>query len=219
MNLTIPARAKPQIASLLSTPVASLDALYVALAKASPQYEMEGLAGDIAGEVGIPHGPLVDILQLLAAWYWLRADYGQSPEEIVAEISEAAIQGPQKDLSEGWDERREAIAKILHLDSTFGISAKANFLAAQSFRTFNKVRILSDARPIFPGGASENPGAFVVIHTLEISATESGDRKNWFFSLDLSDLHSMRECVDKAIRKHEALSEWIEKSGSLALGA
>lgn len=93
-------------------------------------------------------------------------------------------------------------------DETVALKAKAMSLAAERGSVLNKIRIISDIRPIF-GGAAKNEikvQAASVIHTLVLSCVEHGKAVSHHIAIDSGDLKRLRIAIDRAATKEKELA-------------
>lgn len=107
----------------------------------------------------------------------------------------------------------EFLKKVLSFHSTLGVVAKAGNVLVDHERIFVDARILTDIRPIFHPDVSEAPNAAVVVHMLRITQRDIlAKRKTLYFALDGNDLRSLRDLLDRAIKKEETLKKAMEPS-------
>jgi hypothetical protein len=110
------------------------------------------------------------------------------------------------------ESKRPAFAKrleaLLRLDA-LRLASRARDLITENERVFHEVRITTDLRPVFSADPQKGPSAATVVATMKIYYHPGGDRgtETTSFSLDRSDLSSLREHVDRAIAETDALME------------
>lgn len=135
-------------------------------------------------------------------WRW-------EPHELGRLVSESPdLETPEAD--------REAFARVItdlvQLDS-LRTMAQALDVMNQQEHVFQRVRILTDVRPIFEEDASLGPSAAVVMHTLRMEHLTDGRVQSINVSLDEQDLTDLKAAVDRAVDKAQTLREVIARAG------
>jgi hypothetical protein len=152
-----------------------------------------------------------DILDAVVSVYHVRAYSEVELDEFVDDVCESMESSERKDFSsEKGDiqQFRVRIREFLGLDEV-DRAAKSNVLRYEQERTVHRVRILTDARPIFGDDATETPKAAVIIHTLKIGYHHNDDVEEVFFSLDESDLEELGKAVQRAALKATSLRSML----------
>src|SRR5438046_1902425 len=90
MGLRIPERDRDKFAALLKLSAEARNKLYEALRVSQPRLQLSQLARDIKEDVKIPSPILEDVLRLLMTLSSIQADRLRTPEELVADVLEAA---------------------------------------------------------------------------------------------------------------------------------
>lgn len=91
------------------------------------------------------------------------------------------------------------------------LKAKAIRLLSSHERSFSECEVISDIRPVFSADGKVSIDAAVFFHTLRI---EYGpDRDSLYLTLDAADLRKLRDVLDRAISKEDALSKMIQRAG------
>lgn len=160
-----------------------------------------------------------EVLQLMASLYISLDVAGKSIETFVEEVCDAikASKNPTLQVKNvKWTELKSFFAKILTLDNTLGVTAKATDIRMEYGNVFCTARILTDLRPVFGRDVEKGPAAAVVIHEAKITFHEDGstDRaKDFFVALDLEDIQQLKKLLDRAILKEERIKAMAEKGG------
>jgi hypothetical protein len=220
MALQIPREGRKSLAELLAASPEFLDAFYVALSECEPKLlpsdtsellsrlskfpEVDGKM--IAGFLRLINGALNSIDELPA-------------EKAVADLIAGAQATPDKELNSkaaGWGRVRDFLTKAFALDK-LRMSARALGLYYDTPRHMQGTRILTDARPVFPRRADEDPAGFVIIHTMRVDYFENNQAKDWYVSLDSDDLKVLKEAVDRAIEKQNTLQRFLKKASAVVL--
>jgi hypothetical protein len=107
--------------------------------------------------------------------------------------------------SEATSGLKERISRLLSLDQSLGVSAKATQLLLRHKNPLLTARIFTDIRPVFTGEENPTPRAAVVVHTLELVTRTDGSQFSHYVALDSTDLQTLKRIVDRAIRKEASL--------------
>ena len=87
------------------------------------------------------------------------------------------------------------------------ITAKAQDIILSNKHNFSNARIISDIRIVFDEQVNDNKKIAVVVHNLKLEYSEDAENKEFFISLDLSDLKELKRVIDRAILKDEVIRE------------
>ena len=107
--------------------------------------------------------------------------------------------------------RLKARLDVMLSHEMIALKSKAISLVGERGSVLNKVRIISDIRPIF-GGETKHEikvRAASVIHTLVLSCFEHGDTVSHHIALDGGDLEKLKLAIDRAVAKEKELSKLI----------
>ena len=95
-------------------------------------------------------------------------------------------------------------------------SYKAWTLMGEHERLFLTGRVITDVRPVFGNDLSDPLPALLVYHSLRISYQHAGDSSEFFVGMDSNDLLALRDSIDRALKKAEALKKAFSNvSGAL----
>ncbi len=217
MNLVIPHSQRDDVALLLHYPQESFRRLINVIDQASPQLDPDTFAKQLSSKSSIPIEQLSSLVELLVVWCAIGLDLQQSPSELVDELIAAAAKSKDERLAHGWAELRSELERALGL-RTLCIIAKARDVGTLFFRNVFGARIISDARPVFSLNPSAQPEGFVLTHTLQVTAREeAGGQKDWYFSLDFQDLMSLKNTVERALKKHQTLKSFFNSTSARIL--
>ncbi|MGD1085171.1 MAG: hypothetical protein ABSA47_10540 [Verrucomicrobiota bacterium] len=135
-----------------------------------------------------------------------------SPQELAEGVINSDLISKSKAFS---SEKRqllsERLTKLLGLDTTIGVTAKALDVMTEHQRLFCHARILSDIRPVF-AKTPETAEAALIIHTLQIGFHELGQHREMYFALDVSDLKKLKQVIERAEKKTAALEAILKQS-------
>jgi hypothetical protein len=128
------------------------------------------------------------------------------------ELGRLVSESPDLDVPE---ENREDFARVVRdlveLDS-LRTMAQALDVMSQQEHVFQRVRILTDIRPIFEEDASVGPSAAVVMHTLRLEHLTDGRVESINVSLDEQDLSDLRAALDRAVDKADTLRDVVARA-------
>lgn len=136
-------------------------------------------------------------------------------QEGAADVAAAIADDPSLKLAETEKPTVTArLAQLLELEQLAALSQAARLLAEDE-QTFCRARTLSDLRPVFQR-RSDPPEAIGVLirHTLQLRYHTDGlETEPFFLTVDKSGLRSLRDVVDRALAKDQALRNMAESSG------
>lgn len=96
------------------------------------------------------------------------------------------------------------LSKLFRTTSLF-VAYKAHTLVMESERLMTDVRVLTDIRPVFGQIAVDDVLGYAISHTLKISYQDSRGSGEFYVALDSSDLLSLKETIDREIKKQETI--------------
>lgn len=230
MALQVPPQFLPQIRSLLELPEERIQGFLNALANAGAKFNLYDLATDVSNRTKVPGRITEGILQLLASFYMERERQSVQLEAFLDEQAGPALKSAlliredkvgakvsaptAEEVEARWAKLRSFFMAALSLDDTVGTAAKAGPVMTEHERVFQDARILTDVRPIFHPDLSEKPSAAVLVHMLRITTRDIFRRQEaQYFALDANDIRFMKHLIDRAIRKEETLTEFMNGSG------
>lgn len=207
MKLAIPKSQKESFRQFISLPDDKWASLLQALEAAGPTISARVLAKHVSPEVDLSANQLRHVIAVAGSLYVTRDQRGVNVEEFAeAVIEEAVHEGlvAQGD-SAATSKLRERISRLLTLDQSLGVSAKATLLLLSHKNPLLTARIFTDIRPVFTGDENPTPRAAVVVHTLELVTITDGRELSHYIALDSTDLETLKRVVDRAIRKEASL--------------
>jgi len=154
------------------------------------------------------------MVSVLIALYGAK-DIGKDSSEFSDDIIAAISASPSSSNfgAEKLETLKRRIGELFLLEGNLQITSKALEIMVQHDRIFLEARILSDLRPIFTS-SPEKAEAAVVIHNLQIRFRESGMVKSSYFALDNGDLKKLKDMIERAEKKTNALKA-IAKASQL----
>lgn len=168
-----------------------------------------------AATASITHADASDLKKVgeaLVALYTVKSMRDVSIEDFADRVSDAMVSLDQEDLRLPLAEREQFKQKLIILLSAdvFGIISKVIDLQTDDERVFCHARILTDLRPVFGSRIEDGPRGMVVVHLLKIGYhAGSEDHHEFFVSLDLNDLQTLRKIIDRAEAKARSLKSAV----------
>lgn len=163
----------------------------------------------------IPPDDFLAMKQGIFSLFVGRAVAGVSTGTFVEDLIEYLSKGKEGqwlDSKESQAALRYRLKSILEIEK-LNTLAKAYDLLTENVHTFERARILSDIRPVFGETLSSPPNAGVIIHTLNISYYEAGERKEFSVALDSKDVQSLLDVLKRAGVKSPSLVAAMSSSG------
>lgn len=102
---------------------------------------------------------------------------------------------------------KKYLSLLLGEYNSIRITAKGQDIISLNKNNFDKARIISDIRIVFDENLNENKKIAVVVHNLKLQFSQASKRKEFFISLDSSDLKDLKIVIDRAIHKDEVMRE------------
>lgn len=132
----------------------------------------------------------------------IRSSENTTDLETATEIVESYNFSSNSNLSK--QETEDLVEKLLLFFSSFNnlnITYKARNLILANDKIYRESKILSDIRLVFNDDIQEVNRYAVIIHKLKIKYLNDETDKEFYISLDSSDLKSLKEQVDRALEK------------------
>lgn len=125
----------------------------------------------------------------------------------------------QREVDSTFDIERflENVNILLNIQS-LRTSVKSYTLSAEVEQAFLSARIVTDIRPVFGEELLQPLLGCVVLHSIKTIIKSNNEQRSLFISADTSDLISLREEIDRAIRKAEVLTNLIQNLPNTPLG-
>jgi hypothetical protein len=207
MRLAIPKSQRESFKQFISLPDEKWGALLQALEAAEPAISAHALAKQISPNVDLSIDQLRQVIVMAGSLYMTRDQRGTNVEEFAEAVVEEAVHEDLEGLADpaAAAKLKERILRLLSLDSSLGVSAKATQLLFSHKNPLLTARIFTDIRPVFTGDEKLVPRAAVVSHTLELVTSTDGRRLSHYIALDSSDLETLKRVVDRAIHKEASL--------------
>jgi len=220
--ISIPESSYSAIQNLTHLTTADFGDFLEALSSSRPTLKADTFRREMAKNLpNIDRSIIESIVDELFALDHLRDELDATGEQLSKLISEAAIEAQSQEFpfTEADRENLEArLAKIFAMRRAVGLSTKAQDLLNDQHRVFYTAKILTDVRPVF-NASGDSIDAAIVIHNLRIHYGQCNDHKDFYVSMDTSDIQSLREALDRADEKARCLQELLQRSGISYLDA
>jgi len=138
----------------------------------------------------------------------IRAAENTSNEELAQEIAESYSEGISSPLPQS--EFDDLYNKLLMLFSSFNnlnITYKAHNLILSNDKIYRESKIISDIRIVFNEDIKEGNRHAVIVHKLRFKYENDDDYKEFYISLDTSDLKELKVQVERALEKDNIIKE------------
>ncbi len=213
--MKIPEEALPGLKAILSVDATSFDALATAFKSTSPSLTTIGLSKRVSSAISsIPSADISSILETVYGLYWIKYEEEISPRDLAVMVSDATAEMLSEEVTLTVEQKAKLtgrLERLLILDQTVGVTAKAADVLTEAERTYAEARILSDIRPVFTDSI-QSAAAGIIIHNLRIDCHMRGGHQELFFTLDCRDLEQLKEAIFRAEKKTDALKAILAKS-------
>jgi hypothetical protein len=219
-SINIPKSAYQAIQSLTRLKPSDFEALLEALSKATPALGRGNFWSHVAPLVPQIKADEVktivnEILDMSEGMDIL--DMGV--DEFATAIAESSVATNELKLSQADEQLlRERLIKVFVGRRGLCSTLKAMGVMVDQERTFYSARILTDVRPVFDE-KGETVDAAVIVHNLRIHYGQDSEHKDFYVSLDTSDIADIREALDRADAKAKSLEGILKRSGVSFLDA
>lgn len=109
------------------------------------------------------------------------------------------------------------ITALLEIQS-LKVSTKAWSLLEENDKIFTDARVVTDLRPVFGDEAVAPLAATVILHTLRIAYRTAGAGEGVFLVADDADLRALKNEIERALQKSEALRKLVKSYPDKAFG-
>ncbi|MDX2019392.1 MAG: hypothetical protein SF187_04070 [Deltaproteobacteria bacterium] len=154
--------------------------------------------------MSLDYTSLVDVIRLLVTLHWLCFNEAIQADVLAKDLEAAANELKMDPPAAGWPAFTSHLVSLLQLD-TLRVTSKAAYVAYQYPRHLHKARVFTDARPVYSEAVPSGPTAFIITHSLQLQVHDDGADKDYYVTLDGSDLHDLREVIERAIEKEKSL--------------
>jgi len=172
------------------------------------------LAESVAGHTPtLSKSVILKIVDTVAALKATAAAY-EDLSQFLAWISAGLCDVPELSSPDGLriSTLLERLSTLIKAKGVIEVVAKARDVITDNQRVFLETRILTDLRPVFDVETLEEPAGAVIIHNLKLVFSESFVSREFFLTLDESDLERLEFEISRARRKADALKHVWHKT-------
>jgi mRNA-degrading endonuclease YafQ of YafQ-DinJ toxin-antitoxin module len=102
---------------------------------------------------------------------------------------------------------KDNLVTILNSIENLSATFKAFGLQSENSRTFKECRVVTDIRLLFNDDISSKERKALLVHRLKVKTEENNEEKEYFFSLDTTDLSKLKEQLERAEKKDRLIRE------------
>jgi hypothetical protein len=216
ISLSIPDRYRPGLSVLLDADQSAVNSLLSALRDVEPALSSEKLSSAIGGRIpGLSETQAADVVEFLLSMCALRAHLEATAESVARALVRAIEEANDKSLkfvAKTGDEFSEQLAALLNVEP-LSTASRAIDLLVDRTNLFQSIRILTDIRPVFGSGVEQPPDGVLIVHTLKLMYRDGEDVREFFVSIDQSDIGKIRDALDRADLKAEQLRSILLNTG------
>lgn len=215
-DLRIPSKRQPGLSKFQALSEEVADMLFAAIQANVHQVRSEQpAAAELPQIVGLTHAEVEEILGTLFSLYRVRANADVTNEQFITDVCDFMLsveRGEHRLPQTAISAFSERLRKFLSIDDLTR-AAKAMVLRYEHEHPLCRVRILTDARPLFAEDASKSPEAAVIFHLLKIAYHDPDQIREIFFALDETDLADLKNAITRAESKAGSLRKLLESAG------
>ena len=207
-ELKIPPDEQAGLARLEALSDQEASNLLLVIRSAASKADTDGLTvADLPEVPGMSRADVEQILDTVISLYHVRAFSEVELPEFIADIAASLRSVGRK----GGKEFLTRLTDFLAVED-LNRAAKSSALRYEQERSVHRLRILTDARPVFGNDITESPEAVVILHTLKIEYHHAGRLGEVFFALDEKDLESLKRTIQRAELKATSLRSALAKA-------
>lgn len=99
----------------------------------------------------------------------------------------------------------EKFLLLFRKNNPIRVTIKSFIISSQVDKAYNEARIITDIRPVFSSKEEHEIINQLIINNLKITYSDGEDTKDFFVSLDIDDLFSLKATIERAINKTNLL--------------
>lgn len=129
-------------------------------------------------------------------------------DELIQNLTDSYISQTEQNIKE--DQARnfqEYLRRIFSNAHQLFSTYKAFSLLVENNVVFKEAHLITDIRLIFKDDLGNPDRHAIILHQLKIESEENGEERNYFFSLNHSDLLKLKEQIDRSIEKDKLIKE------------
>lgn len=180
----------------------------IEITKVNPVLSLEALSARIAEQLNndVKREEILDIIITLTNLYSL-LPYTPNKTDLIENISQS-LEDEKDNRSEIIKNKfaifKDRLKKLLDINS-LAVIIKAITILRESTNLFSNARVLTDVRPIFDVEVTNKPVLFAIMSTLKLSYVVDGQLKEFFVSMDESDINFLIEVFEQTRKEIDGL--------------
>ena len=215
MSIRVPDLYLAGLTALLKLDDTNAEALARALDNPPQTLNRAAIANAIEPKLsGIKNDELIEIISVLISMSSIIEVLETDPDEFVDDVlTELRSKQPHLGLEDDAALERSS-ARLSTLLKHPGLTnvAAAKSLLRDCQNAFCRGRILTDVRPIFGDGPDAPPTAAVIVHTMRISYHMKDELRDFYLTLDSSELDELKQLIVRAESKQRALETTLKSA-------
>jgi hypothetical protein len=212
-KLELPTEFHEGLASIINLSDEAFDKLVSALVSAPPALKPSILAANTASQIDIiPKEDITGIVEIVVSLHVVYSSADVTESEFLNDLCDALNEtdAPELKLDDAGHEKfKQRLSRLLATKS-LDVVSRGQSLQIDYDHRFCRGRVLTDIRPIFGSNPDESPMAAVVTNTLRITYHVDDDTKDFYVVINASDLRKLRESIERAEKKAEALKSVLD---------
>lgn len=221
-SLNFPESAYPAVQHLIRLSPDDFNAFLEALTRAEPALDQDKFWSHVVPHVtqidpAVVKSIVTEIVNMATAMSVM--DF--KIDDFASELADAAFAAKSKKFPFEESDKgllKERLLKVFGGRKGLRITTKAMGVMVDQDRVFYNARILTDVRPVFDE-KGDSVDAAVIVHNLRIHYGQDGSHKDFYVALDTSDIHDLREALNRADLKAKNLEGLLKRSGVSFLDA
>lgn len=206
-EIEIPESGHAAFRAVLTMSDSAFEALLRGISEVPPAATKSIFAEAVASKSELPRETVEPIVNELFPLNEAPSSWELSIADFATMIAQATFEQTPKGSSLTEEQRdllASRLAQLLQHSAPIRISSKAEDILTDTERVFYSAKVLTDVRPVFDEEGKRVQAA-VLLHNLRIHFGQENDHRNFFVTLDTGDIKLLRDVLDRADQKAEAL--------------
>lgn len=213
-NVLVPERHRSGLRLFVQLSPEDQERLVDALASADPAFEVGTAIASVAATSGQPKELVEAVVEVFLSVFRSGVLEEMPPEDFAINLAGAARKEGDSPLEpEGESRLVKNLIRILSLEDSLGITAKADRVLREQERSLLGCRVVTDVRPIFLADPSEDPVMGLVVHSLRLTYQVDHELKELYVSLGRDRIEQLIATLQRALSKQESLERLLSEKG------
>ena len=222
MALKVPEQHQEALEKFLQYDATTLNSILETISTAPPALLSRDLSKRVVARVNLDADEAAQLVHLLSSLYRVREFLDRSLDDFSQDLCETLQKAKGAEFTPGggsWETVKGYLTRILALDETLGVTAKALGILAENERQFCHARVITDLRPIFKPSLDDAPMAMLIVHQLKVAyhKEDREEHQQFFVALGSRDLRDLRNAIERAEKKEESLRVFAAQKGLVCL--